>query len=128
VTRRSPAIECDTLELIFVCFGLLVREKSVGVGIAVVCKIVLQKRLLVHKRSTDAKTQFAILYRPLRTTCSYPLSLQHRADHLRRDGGAKGRYFESADRGAGLTHAPIFGACNSARLAVLRFELARSTS
>jgi hypothetical protein len=93
VTRRSPAIECDVLELIFVCFGLLVREKSVGVDIAIVCKIVLQKELLVHERSNDAKAQFVILYRPLRMTCSQPLSLHDRVDHLCRDGGAKGRYF-----------------------------------
>jgi hypothetical protein len=119
VTRRSPAIECDVLELIFVCFGLLVREKSVGVDIAIVCKIVLRKELLVHKRSTDAKTQFVILYRPLRMICSQPLSLHDRVNHLCRDGGAKGRYFESADRGAGLARSPIFGACSSARLAVL---------
>jgi hypothetical protein len=84
-TRRSLAIVCDILELILVCFGLLVREKSVGVGITMVCKIILQKRLLVHKHSTDAKTQFAILYRPLRTICSRPLSLHDRSDHLCRD-------------------------------------------
>jgi hypothetical protein len=101
---------CDIWELIFVCFGLLVREKSVGVGITMVCKIILQKRLLVHKHSTDAKTQFAILYRPLRTICSRPLSLHDRSDHLCRDSSAKGWYFESANRGEGLAHTPIFGA------------------
>jgi hypothetical protein len=127
MTRRSPAIDCDILELMMVCFDLLVREKSAGVGIAMVYKIVLQNRLLVDKRSTDAKIQFAMLNQPSRTTCSQPLSLHDRGDHLCRDGGAKGRYFESADRGEGLTQAPTFGACSSARLAVLRLELARST-
>jgi hypothetical protein len=101
VTRRSPAIDCDTLELIFICFGLLVRQKSVDADLTMVCKIFLQKRLLVHERSTDAKTQFAILYRPLRMTCSQPLSLHDCGKHLCRDGGAKGRYFESAHRGGG---------------------------
>jgi len=38
----------------------------------------------------------------------------------------KSRYFERAYRGAGLTHAPIFGACSSARLAFLRLELERT--
>jgi hypothetical protein len=128
VSRRSPANECTISELIFLCFGLLVGKGSVEVGITVVRKIVLQKRLLAHEFSIGAKTQFAILYRPLRITYSQPLSLHDRGDHLCRDGGAKGRYFESADRGAELTRSPIFGASSSARLAVLRFELARSTS
>ena len=60
--------------------------------------------------------------------CSQPLCLDDRGDHLCRDGGVKGRYFERADRGAGLTRAPIFGACISARLAALRLQLERSTS
>ena len=79
------------------------------VGIRVIHRIVLQTVLLVRKCSILAKTQFAILYRLLLMICSQPLSLHDRGDHLCRDGGAEGRYFESADRGAGLTHAPIFG-------------------
>ena len=98
------------------------------VGIRVIHRIVLQTVLLVRKCSILAKTQFAILYRPLLMICSQPISLHHRGDHLCRDGSAKGRYFERADRGAGLTHAPIFGACSSARLAALRFEFERTTS
>ena len=79
------------------------------VGIRVIHRIVLQTVLLVRKCSIRAKTQFAILYRLLLMICSEPISLHHRGDHLCRDGSAKGRYFERADRGAGLTHAPIFG-------------------
>jgi hypothetical protein len=94
----------------------------------VIRKIVLQSISLVRKCSIGPKTQFATVQRPLPMTCSQLLSLHDRDDHLCRDGGANGRYFEGADRGAGLTHAPTFGARSSARLAVLRPELARSTS
>jgi hypothetical protein len=69
----------------------------------------LQNILLVRKCSIRAKTQFAILYRPLLMICSQPISLDDRGDHLCRDGGAEGRFFESAAGGAGLTHAPVFG-------------------
>jgi hypothetical protein len=88
----------------------------------------LQAILFVRKCSIGAKTQFATLHKPLPMTCSQPLSLHDRDDHLCRDGGVKSRYFESADRSAGLTHAPMFGACSSARLAALRLQLERSTS
>jgi hypothetical protein len=94
----------------------------------VVRKTVLPNLFHIHRCSIGAKTQFATVYRPSRTSCSQPLSLHNRDDRVCRDGGAKGRYFESADRGAGLTHAPTFGACSSARLPLLRPELARSTS
>ena len=110
------------------CFDLLIAYGSVEVGIGVIHRIVLQTVLLVRKFSIGAKIQFATLYRPLPMTCSQPLSLDDRGDHLCRDGGAKGRYFESVDRGAGLTYAPIFGACSSARLAALRLGLERCTS
>jgi hypothetical protein len=109
-SRRSPAIECTTLELIFFCFDLLVGQGSVKVGIGVTHRTVLQNTLLARKCSIGAKTQFASWYRPLPMTCSQPLSLHDRGDHLCRDGGAEGWYFERADRGAGSTHAPIFGA------------------
>jgi hypothetical protein len=97
------------LQLIFFCFDLLVGEGSVEVGMGVIYKTVLQTVLLVRICSIGAKTQFATLYRPLPLICSQPLSLYECGDHLCRDGGAKGRYFERADRGAGSTHAPIFG-------------------
>jgi hypothetical protein len=100
----------------------------VEVGISVIHRIVLQTVLLVRKCSIRAKTQFAILYRLLLTICSQPISLDDRGDHLCRDGGVKGRYFKRADRGAGLTHAPIFGACSSAHLAALWLRLERSIS
>ena len=125
---RSPAIECIALELIFFCSDLLIGERGVEVGIGVIHSTVLQTMLLARKCSIGAKTQFASLHRPLPMTCSRQLSLHGRGDHLCRDSGAKGWYFERADRGVGLTHAPIFGACSSARLAALRFELERSTS
>jgi hypothetical protein len=127
-SRRSPAIECITLELIFFCFDLLVGEGSAEVGIRVIHRTVLLNILLARKCSIGAKTQDLTLYRPLPMTCSQPLSLDDRGDHLCRDGGVKGRYFERADRSAGLTHAPTFGACSSARLAALRLQLERSTS
>jgi hypothetical protein len=116
-SRRSPTIECTTLELISFCFDLLISQGSVEVGIGVTHRIVLQNMLLVRKCSIGAKTQLATLYRPLLMICSQPISLDDRGDRLCRDGGVKSRYFERADRDAGLTHAPIFGACNSARLA-----------
>ena len=90
-------------------FDLLIGHGSVEVGIGVIHRIVLQTILLVRECSIGAKIQFATLYRPLPMTCSQPLSLDDHGDHLCRDGGVKGRYFESADGGAGLTHAPIFG-------------------
>jgi hypothetical protein len=93
----------------FLCFGLLVGEGSVEVSIGVIHRIVLQTVLLVRICSIRAQTQFAILYRPLLMICSQPISLDDRDDHLCRDDGAKVWYFESADGGAGLTHAPIFG-------------------
>ena len=96
-------------------FDLLIGHGSVEVGIGVIHRIVLQTILLVRECSIGAKIQFATLYRPLPMTCSQPLSLDDHDDHLCRDGGVKGRYFERADRGAGLTHAPTFGACSSAR-------------
>jgi len=119
-TKRSLAIECTTLELVSFCFDLLVGQGSVEVGIGITHRIVLQTISLVRKCSIGAKTQFATLHRPLPMTCSQPLSLHDRGDHLCRDGSAKGRYFQRADRGAGLTHAPMFGACSSARLAAFR--------
>jgi hypothetical protein len=108
-SRRSLAIECITVELIFFCFGLLVDKGGVEVGKGVVHRTVLLNILTACKCSIGAKTQFETLYRPLSMTCSQPLSLDDRGDHLCRDGSVKGRYFESADGGAGLTHAPIFG-------------------
>jgi hypothetical protein len=122
----SPAIECTTLELISFCFDLLVDQGSVEVCIGVNHRIALPHILLVHKCSIGAKTQLATLHRSLPMTCSQPLSLHDRGDHLCRDGGVKSRYFERADRGAGLMRSPIFGACSSARLASLRFELERT--
>ena len=80
-------------------------------------KIVLQGISLARKCSIGYKTQFVTVHRSLLMTCSQLLSLHDRDDHLCRDGGAKGRYFDSADRGAGLTHAPVFGVCSSVRLA-----------
>ena len=106
----------------------MVGEGGVEVGIGVVHRIALQAILFVRKCSIGAKTQLATLQKPLPMTCSQPLSLHGRGDHLCRDGGVKGRYFERADRGAGLTHAPIFGACSSARLAALWLRLERSIS
>jgi hypothetical protein len=108
-------------------FDLLVGQGSVEVGIGVTHKIVLPNILLVRKCSIGAKIQFATLYRPLPMTCSQSLSLDDRGDHLCRDGGVKSRYFERADRGAGLTHAPIFGACSSAQLATLQFDNRRTS-
>jgi hypothetical protein len=108
-SRGSLAIEYFALELIFFCFDLLVGEGGVEVGIRVIHRIVLQTVLLLRKCSIRSKTQFAILYRLLLMICSQPISLDDRGNHLCRDGGAEGRYFESADGGAGLTHAPIFG-------------------
>jgi hypothetical protein len=107
--RRSPASECITLELIFFCFDLLIGERGVEVGIGAIHRTVLQNILLGRKCSIGAETPFATLYRPLPMTCNQPLNLHDRGDHLCRDDGVKGRYFEGADRGAGLTHAPIFG-------------------
>jgi hypothetical protein len=127
-SRRPPAIECTALELILSHLVLLVGKGSVKVGIVVIHRIVLQTMLLMRKCSICPKAQFATLHRPLPITCSQPLSLHACGDHICRDGGAYGRYFESADRDAGLTQAPIFGACSSARLAALRYELERSTS
>jgi hypothetical protein len=100
----------------------------VEVGIRVIYRTVLQTVLLVRKCYIRAKTQFAILYRLLLMICSQPISLDDRGDYLCRDSGVKGRYFERADRGAGLTHAPIFGVCSSARLAALWLRLERSIS
>ena len=97
------------MELIFFCFGLLVDEGGVEVGKGVVHRTVLLNILIARKCSIGAKTQFETLYRPSSMTCSQPLSLDDRGDHFCRDGGVKSRYFESADGGAGLTHAPIFG-------------------
>jgi len=114
------------LELIFLCFGLRVGEGSVEIGIGVTHRTVLLNILLARKCSTGAKTQFVTLYRPLPMTYSQPLSLHDRGDHLCRDGGVKGRYLESVDRGAGQTRAPIFGAYSSARLAAFRLQLERT--
>jgi len=125
-TRRSPVIECFALQLIFFCFGLMVGEGGLEVGIGVVQRIALQAISFVCKCSIGAKTQFATLYRPLPMICSQLLSLHDRGDHLCRGDGAKGRYFERDDRGAGLTHAPTFGACSSARLAAFRLQLERT--
>ena len=97
------------MELILFCFDLLVGHGSVEVGIGVIHRTILLNRLLARKCSIGAKTQFVTLYRPLPMTCSQRLCLDDRGDHLCRNGGVKGRYFERADRGAGLTHAPIFG-------------------
>ena len=108
-------------------FDLPIGHGSVEVGMGVTHRIVLQTILLVRKCSIGAKIQFATLYRPLPITCSLPLSLHDRGDHLCRDGGVRSRYFERADRGAGLTHAPIFGACSSARLAALQFDKRRTS-
>jgi hypothetical protein len=106
---------------------LLIGHGSVEVGIGVIHRIVLRTVLLVHESSIGAKIQFATLYEPLPMTCSQPLSLDDRGDHLYRDGGVKSRYFERADRGAGLTHAPIFGACSSVRLAALQSDKRRTS-
>jgi hypothetical protein len=125
-SRGSLAIECTTLELMLFYFDLLIGHGSAAVGIGVIHRIVLQTILLVRKCSIGAKIRFATLYRPLSMTCSQSLSLDDRGDHLCRDGGVKSRYFERADRGAGLTHAPIFGACSSARLAALRSDKRRT--
>jgi hypothetical protein len=108
-------------------FDLLIGHGSVEVGIGVIHRIVLQTILLVRICSIGAKIQFAILYRPMPMTCSQPLSPDDRDDHLCRDGGVKGRYLERADRGAGLTHAPIFGVCSSARLAALQSDKRRTS-
>jgi hypothetical protein len=116
-SRGSLAIECTTLELILFYFDLPIGQGSVEVGIGVIHRIVLQTISLVRKCSFGAETKLVTLYRPLPMTCSQPLSMHDRGDYLCKDGGMKSRYFESADRGAGLTHAPIFGACSSARLA-----------
>jgi hypothetical protein len=119
--RRSSAVECPPSELVYFSFGLLLRERSEEVGVGVIHKIILQSILLVRKCSISVETQFATLHRPLPMTCSQPLSLHDRGGYLCRDGGAKGRYFERADRGAGLTRPPIFGASSSAQLAASRF-------
>jgi hypothetical protein len=116
-SRRSPAIECTTLELISFCFDLLVDQGSVELCIRVANRITSQNISLARKCSIGAKTQLATLHRPLPMTWSQPLSLHDRGDHLCRGDGAKGRYFQRADRGAGPTCSPIFGACSSARLA-----------
>jgi hypothetical protein len=125
-SRGSLAIECTTLELILFYFDLLIGYGSVEVGIGVIHRIVLQTILLVRKCSIGAKIHLATLYRPLPMTCSQSLSLDDRGDHLCRDGGVKSRYFERADRGAGLTHPPMLGACSSARLAALRSDKRRT--
>jgi hypothetical protein len=116
-SRRSPAIECITLEMNPFCFDLLIGEGSAEVGTGVIHRIALWAILFVRKRSIGAKTPFVTLYRPLPMICSQPLSLYDRGDHPCRGDGVKSLYFERADRGAGLTHAPIFGVCSSARLA-----------
>jgi len=126
-SKRSSAIECITLELIFFCFDLLVGHGSAEVGIGVIHRTVLLNILLARKCSIGAKTQFVTLYRPLPMTCSQPLSLDDRGDHLCRDSGVKSRYFERAGRGAGLTHAPIFDARSSAQLAALQFDKRRTS-
>jgi len=105
----------------------VVGEGSVEVGIGIIHRAVLLNILLARKCSIGAKIQFATLYRPLPMTCSQSLSLNDRGDHLCRDGSAKGRYFDRADRGAGLTRAPIFGACSSARLAALQSDMRRTS-
>jgi hypothetical protein len=119
--RRSSAVECCPSELVHFSLGLLVRERSVEVDIGVIHRIVLQSILLVRRCLISVETRFATPHRPLQITCSQPLSLHVCSGYLCRDGGAKGRYFERADRGAGLTRPPIFGASSSARLAASRF-------
>jgi hypothetical protein len=115
------------LELILFYFDLPIGHGSVEVGIGVIHRVVLQTILLVRKCSIGAKIQFTILYSPLPMTCSQPVSLDDRGDHLCRGDGMKSRYFERADRGVGLTHAPMFGACSSARLAALQFDKRRTS-
>jgi hypothetical protein len=55
-SRRSPAIECTSSQLIFLFFGLLVGEGSVEIGTVVIRGIVLRTMLLVHKCSICPET------------------------------------------------------------------------